>query len=297
MISLFNYLFQCISRNWNQADWPQLPCSSCLPSSQPGRVPLCEEPCSPTLLPRAPGGSQPGPAPVRGTAAVVADRCFPQPSSDHQSIARILPFSPSCPVLVTPPLRVFLNFIPCYMYRPLMPTLSHLHVSQFSVCFLLPCEAPEDWLTEPVDLSLCFLTFLCIGMTYVRDVAIVPIDNADAPQRTCFPECLLTSTLGCLWLSVVLSKASQWENAETQLFNEIVDFTHFQLDFPNLHKTSCFRQCLCLFAKVSTVSQILTSFTPVISGSVPGNCWSCFGLTVMRMRAASASLIPPIHRK
>lgn len=96
--------------------------------------------CSQGLL----AGSQPGPAPAWGTAAVVADRCFCQPSSDHQSIARILPGSPSSPVLVMSPFHVFLDFIPCYMCRPLMPTLSHLHVSQFSVCFLLPCEAPED---------------------------------------------------------------------------------------------------------------------------------------------------------
>lgn len=98
----------------------------------------------------------------------------------------VYPCSPSSLVLVMSPCRVSLNVIPCYMCRPLMPTLSHLHVSQFSVCFLLPCEAPEDYLTEPVDLSLCFLTFLCIGMTYVCAVAILPVDNADAPRSLCF---------------------------------------------------------------------------------------------------------------
>lgn len=110
------------------------------------RGPALEEPRSPMLLPRAPAGSPTGPAPARGTAAVLADRCCPQPSSDHQSVARILPWAPSCPVLVMSLFHIFLEFIPCYMCRPLMPTLSHLHVSQFSVCFLLPCEAPEDWL-------------------------------------------------------------------------------------------------------------------------------------------------------
>lgn len=40
--------------------------------------------------------------------------------------------------------------------------------------------------------------------------------------------------LGCVWISVVLSKSSQWESAENKSVNEIAGFTHFQLDFPNL---------------------------------------------------------------
>lgn len=90
-------------------------------------------------------------------------------------------------------------------------------------------------------------------MTYICRFAIVPVDDIDTPQSlcpwACFSECLLTSALGCLWISALLSKASLWENAEAQPFIDIVDFTDFQLDFSDLHKISCFQQSLCLLEK------------------------------------------------
>lgn len=57
------------------------------------RGPTLEEPHSPTLLPRAPAGSPTGPAPARGTAAVLADRCC---GAGRQTLSSAFVWPPVC---------------------------------------------------------------------------------------------------------------------------------------------------------------------------------------------------------
>lgn len=109
------------------------------------------------------------------------------------------PCSLSCPVLVS-----FMSF-------SILSTIEHADLwcqpwavcmyLSFSVCFLLSCETSEHWLTQPVDLSLYFLTFN-FASVWLRFVPLqfAPVENSDILEYLCpyFPEWLLISVLCCL---------------------------------------------------------------------------------------------------
>lgn len=178
---------------------------SCLaphfPFLQPGKVLLCREPQCPVLLLRVHGGSQPGLTLVwvlQQSHQTNAFLSLPLTTNLCQN-GSLLPSSLTCASYVS-----FTSFsiLSTTVHADLwcQPWADCMYLS-FSVCFLAPCGTPENWLTQPLDLSPCSLTFN-FASAWLRfgPLQFAPVDNSDIPKSLglYFPKCLLASVLCCL---------------------------------------------------------------------------------------------------